>query len=81
MAWVVLCIFCLGVSTAAGATVFVKVGGVGAGTSWADALGSIQAGITAAFPTSDQVWVAKGTYLELITLAAGVAVYGGFLGT
>jgi parallel beta-helix repeat protein len=81
MAWAAVCVFCLGLNTAAGATVFVEVGGVGGGTSWADALGSIQAGINAAFPTSDEVWVEKGTYFELITLKAGVEVYGGFLGT
>lgn len=77
-----VCVILTGLICArAGATVYVVVGGSGAGTSWADALGSVQDGIDAAFPTSDQVWVGKGTYVELITLKAGVAVYGGFVGT
>jgi hypothetical protein len=29
----------------------------------------------------DEVWVAKGTYSDQITLASGVALYGGFAGT
>ena len=28
----------------------------------------------------DQVWVARGTYTERITLKPGVALYGGFAG-
>ncbi len=58
---------------------YVKVGGIGDGTSWADAMGNIQAAIDA--PGVEQVWVAKGTYYPAgngLKMKNGVAIYGGF---
>lgn len=58
---------------------YVKVGGTGNGTSWADAMGDIQAAIDA--PGVEQVWVAKGTYYSAgsgLKMKNGVAIYGGF---
>jgi len=49
------------------------------GLSWETAKQTIQAGINAAVAT-DEVRVAAGTYVELITLKAGVGLYGGFVG-
>ena len=49
------------------------------GLSWATAKVTVQAGLNAALP-GDEVWVAVGTYVERITLAAGVGLYGGFAG-
>lgn len=51
------------------------------GASWATAFHSVQAGLDAANPAGDEVWVARGTYPERITLKINVAVYGGFEGT
>lgn len=63
-------------------TVFVKVGGTGAGTSWDDALPDIQSGINTA-TNGWQVWVAGGHYLTPntvtgLSLKSGVNLYGGF---
>jgi hypothetical protein len=66
----------------AGTTVFVDWNSPGPahdGTSWDSAYLTIQAGINAA-TADDEVWVADGTYNEDLTVKAGVAVYGGFLG-
>jgi parallel beta-helix repeat protein/predicted outer membrane repeat protein len=52
----------------------------GPGNDWGHACHTVQAGINAAGST-DEVWVAAGTYIERIALKDGVAVYGGFLGT
>jgi hypothetical protein len=54
--------------------------GAGGGSSWADAYTAVQPALNAAQP-GDQVWVAAGTYVENITLALGVGLYGGFAGT
>ncbi|MHB8520886.1 MAG: immunoglobulin domain-containing protein [Limisphaerales bacterium] len=48
------------------------------GTSWAKAKATVQAGADAGFL---DVWVAKGTYVENISLQAGILLYGGFAGT
>lgn len=63
-------------------TVYVAPGGNNGndGLSWGAAKASVQAGLNAAVD-GDEVWVAAGTYLERITLTAGVALYGGFAGT
>lgn len=58
---------------------YVKVGGTGAGTSWADAMGDLQTAIDA--PGVAQVWVAEGTYPRAATslkMKNDVAIYGGF---
>lgn len=56
-----------------------KDGSNGHGRSWAAAKTTVQAGINTAF-SGDEVWVAKGTYQENISLKSGVALYGGFIG-
>ena len=62
--------------------VYVSPGGsdLNRGFSWQDTKRTIQAGLVAARPGQD-VWVAAGTYVENITLAPGVGLYGGFAGT
>jgi predicted outer membrane repeat protein len=58
---------------------YVKVGAAGAGTSWDDASGDLQAMINA--PDVVQVWVTSGTYLSSgdgFFLKNNVAIYGGF---
>jgi len=50
------------------------------GKTWATAFTTVQSAINAAV-SGDEVWVAKGTYVEIITLASGVPLYGGFVGT
>jgi hypothetical protein len=64
--------------------IFVKPTGSDSddGLSWDTALLTVQAGINAAaaMQPAGEVWVAAGTYYETITLANGVAVYGGFAG-
>lgn len=66
--------------------VYVKSGGTGSGTSWTDAMGDIQAAISAA--KSDDalrkdVWVAAGEYTitSSISMIDSINVYGGFAGT
>src|SRR3989304_2906804 len=67
--------------SAEGGTVYVSASGddVNDGSSWAAAKRTVQAGLNAAVD-GDQVWVAAGTYVERITLKAGAALYGGFVG-
>ncbi len=50
------------------------------GLSWVAAKATVQAGLNTA-ESADQVWVAKGTYVQCITLKSGVGLYGGFNGT
>lgn len=52
----------------------------GPGISWDNACHTVAAGISAAV-ADDEVWVARGTYVERVTLKSGVALYGGFAGT
>lgn len=74
---------------------YVKPGGSGNGSTWANASGDLQAMIDMANP-DDQVWVAAGTYKPIslsgatgtttdrdvsFVLKSGVKVYGGFSGT
>jgi parallel beta-helix repeat protein len=52
------------------------------GKSWSTAFRTVQEGIDAAAQgEGSQVWVAAGTYTELIYLKEGVLLYGGFAGT
>jgi len=78
------------------ATIYVKYDATGSnnGSSWTNAYTSLQSGITmASSGTSDQVWVAAGTYypstevggsgslFKSFTMKRGVPIYGGFNGT
>ena len=69
-------------SVAEGKVVYVSRSGSDAkdGLSWAKAKLTVQAGLNAAV-AGDEVWVAKGTYVECVTLKAGASLYGGFAGT
>ncbi len=51
------------------------------GASWAAAMATVQHAIDTAAYAGGEVWVAEGTYLEHVTLASWVHVYGGFAGT
>ncbi len=66
----------------AGSTLHVATTGDDAqdGLTWATAKQTVTAGLAAAV-AGDEVWVARGTYVERITLVDGVALYGGFAGT
>ncbi len=66
--------------SAEAATWYLKPGGTGAGTSWTEAAGNIQATIHSAV-SEDEIWAASGTYHEAISMATGIALYGGFTGT
>jgi len=50
------------------------------GSSWSNAFLTVQAAINASAPL-DEVWVAAGTYTELLTQPHGVKLFGGFAGT
>ncbi|HEX2924569.1 MAG TPA: right-handed parallel beta-helix repeat-containing protein, partial [Chloroflexota bacterium] len=71
-----------GAAPAQAGTIYVSTTGsdAGNGLTWGTAKKTVQAGLNAAV-SGDQVWVATGTYVECITLKAGVALYGGFAGT
>jgi len=63
-----------------GATYYAASGSSGAGTSWADAYGSLDAALAAAV-SGDTVLVAEGTYVPSgasFNVAAGVTVKGGW---
>ena len=74
---------------AAGGTIYVKEGGAGDGTSWANAYGDLQDGLDDA-GSGDDVWVAAGTYYpttevgetgeryKTFQMKTDVAIYGGF---
>ena len=68
---------------AAGDIYYVKQGGAGDGSSWANASSDLN-GMIAAAGINDQVWVAARTYSpgngqsDTFTLKKGVKVYGGF---
>lgn len=49
------------------------------GLSWTNAFATIGKALSIAQPGSE-VWVAKGTYYECVTLKPGVGLYGGFIG-
>ncbi len=69
-------------SSASAAVVYVKLDSPGTpdGKSWGAAYHKVQDGINASV-SGGEVWVAAGTYVERITLKAGVGLYGGFVGT
>ena len=80
----VVCLAVLLSSSPVLAVVYVKCDSPGPtfdGTSWDTAFHTIQEGINAAFAVGgDEVWVAAGSYVERISLNAGVGLYGGFAG-
>lgn len=61
--------------------VYVALTGTGDGSTWGNALGTIQEGIDVAAPAGAPVWVVGGVYPENINLSSGVDLYGGFAGT
>lgn len=66
--------------------IYVKPNATGTGSSWSDALGSIQAAIDKAREVNDarkDVWVAGGEYIitTAILLNDSINVYGSFAGT
>src|ERR1051326_5923967 len=66
--------------SAAGAKViYVKTTGLdtNSGLSWALAKATVPAAMTTA-RAGDEVWVAAGTYVQRVTVKAGVSLYGGF---
>lgn len=71
----------LSISRAQAAVYFVRTNGNDAlpGTSWADAKRSVAAAIATA-TGGDEIWVARGTYGEHVTLKPDLALYGGFAG-
>ncbi len=88
----VICTFCW-IPSATTQTIFVKAGASGTGASWADATGDLSQAL-ANSSAGTQIWVAQGTYTptacnpclladrdQPFTVADGVALYGGFLGT
>lgn len=69
------------VGSASAATIYVNKDAINPypdGTSWTSAFTTVQAGLNAT-AAGDEVWVAKGTYVENITLKTGAALYGGFV--
>jgi len=79
---------CAAPNAFAAGTFYVVPGGTGTtGTSWAAAFGSIQDAVNAATAAGGgEVWVKAGSYTSatldpVVTMASGVALYGGFAGT
>ena len=74
-------------TAASAATIYVRPGVAGDGTSWASA-GTLQSALARAV-SGDEIWVAAGVYKPTTTadrtvsfaMKSGVAVYGGFAGT
>ena len=66
-------------ATARASTIHVAPGGTGAGTSWSDALGDVQAAVDAAAP-GDTIQLAGGTYAVSSPVAIGKTVFicGGY---
>ena len=65
---------------------YVTQNGTGDGSSWANAMGNLQAAMDSAALVQGDVWVAEGTYYgdgvseNAFVLPAGIHVYGGFAG-
>ncbi len=68
---------------AVGAVIYVNQNAAGSetnGQSWTSAFRTVQSALNSA-QAGDEVWVAAGTYYEIILLNPGIALYGGFAGT
>ena len=78
-----LAVACLASLSTASATVLrVKAGATNTapdGLSWTNAFPWVNEALAVA-QSGDQIWVATGTYPGGITLADGIALYGGFAG-
>lgn len=63
-----------------GGPIYVKPSGIGDGSSWANAMGNLQAAIDLASTTGRSIWVASGTYNPGTTLVwkSNVKAFGGF---
>lgn len=64
--------------------VYVKAGGsdLADGQSWATALRTVATALAlSSGAAGDEVWVARGTYAEILSLPASLPVFGGFAGT
>lgn len=74
--------FCCMVSSSNAGTLHVKTNGNDAlpGTTWSDAKRTVGAAIASAATKTD-IWIARGTYAEHITLKPGLSLFGGFSGT
>jgi len=79
---------CVGIVSFSQTIRYVKQGGTGTGTSWANASGNLK-GILDAAAANTQIWVAAGTYKPTtgtdrnasFVMKNDVAIYGGFAGT
>ncbi len=62
--------------------IYVKQGGTGSGTSWADAYGDLQDALDDA-GSGDEIWVKAGTYAisAEIQVNKPIGIYGGFAGS
>ena len=79
--WVTLSLFLrIGIICAQFVYVDINATGLNNGSSWENAYTFIQDGIDDAANGLD-VWVAKGTYYENLSMLENVALYGGFSGT
>lgn len=79
---ILLCIFFFFTAILTAQTIrYVKQGGIGDGSSWANASGDLQ-GIINASTAGNEVWVAAGTYQrgsgQSFSMKNGVRIYGGF---
>ncbi len=81
LALVGMAVLGLSAGARAGNTLHVATTGSDAqdGLTWETAKQTVAAGLGAA-AAGDEVWVARGVYVERITLVDGVALYGGFIG-
>ncbi len=74
-----LCLVVGASATAAVLRVDSSAAGGGDGATWADAFRTVGEAMGASV-AGDELWVARGVYTEAVSVAAGVAVYGGFRG-